>query len=413
MGKLIYNIGIQSYYLGIKIASLFNTKAKLWLAGRSEWRTRLREQVLALDPKRKIIWFHVSSLGEFEQGRPVMEALKKENDVNLAISFFSPSGYEVMKSWSEADLICYLPEDNAGNAADFVSILKPSIAVFVKYDLWYHFIAELKRKDIPQILISARFYKEQSYFKPWGAWYRKLLFMLDEILVQEQQSFDLLKSFSLEKVTITGDTRYDRVLALSKHKDRFPEIETFIEEKKVFIAGSTWPLDEKIMVDFLIEKPFDLRTIIAPHDVSEDHVNSLKKRLGRNTILYSELGKLKDENILIIDSVGMLSRIYRYGHISYVGGAFKEGLHNILEPAAYGLPVITGPDHSGFLEGPAMESAGALFRVKKRLDFEELITQMMTNEAFYSKASANAKSFIEKHGGACDKTVKIIERYLN
>lgn len=413
MAKLIYNIGLNSYYFGIRVASIFNHKAKLWIEGRKNWREHLKAQSKKLLSDRKTVWFHVSSLGEFEQGRPVMEALKKNKDINLVLSFFSPSGYEVMKDWPLADVICYLPEDNAKNATDFLSMLKPDLVVFVKYDLWFHFLKALEKRSIKSVLISSRFYPGQVYFKKMGTWYKGLLFLLDEILVQDQVSYDLLKSIYYQNVKITGDTRFDRVLELSKHQDRFSEIEKFIDGKKVFIAGSTWPLDERVMVDYLINNKQDIKSIIAPHDVSEDHVRSLKESLNGNAILYSEIQHLHNEKVLIVDTIGMLSRLYTYGDISYVGGAFKEGLHNILEPAAFALPVITGIDHSGFTEGPAMQAEGALFKVNNREEFSVIMNKLLENQAFYNESSTAARSFIEKNRGASEKTIKILEGYLS
>lgn len=413
MAKLIYNIGLNSYYFGIRVASLFNHKARLWIDGRRNWRKHLKKQTTKLKPDHKTVWFHVSSLGEFEQGRPVMEALKKNNNINLVLSFFSPSGYEIMKDWAGADVTCYLPEDNAKNAKDFLSIIKPDLAVFVKYDLWFHFLKALKKRSTTSVLISSRFYPDQVYFKKLGTWYKQLLFLLDKILVQDKVSYDLLRSISYQNVTITGDTRFDRVLELSKHQETFPEIEKFIDGNKVFIAGSTWPLDEKVMVDFLVHDAHDIKAIIAPHDVSEDHVQVLKKSLKGKAILYSEIQNLNDEKILIVDSIGMLSRLYIYGDLSYVGGAFKEGLHNILEPAAYGLPVMTGPDHSGFPEGPAMEADGGLFKVNNAKEFTSIMNRLIDDKAFYEKACTKAKSFIESNSGASEKTIKVLEGYLS
>jgi len=412
MGKLLYDISLRSFYLGIKIASFFNDKADLWIKGRKDWKTRLVQAVEKLEKQRKNVWFHVSSLGEFEQGRPVMEELKKNNDINLIISFYSPSGYEVMKDWKVADLICYLPLDTANNAKDFIKIINPVLVVFVKYEFWYHFLEQVKKSRIPSILISARFYPSQSFFKSWLPWYRKLIFLFDNILVQDQVSLDLLNSISYLNTQITGDTRYDRVVKLSQNEDIFTEIESFIGEKKTFIAGSSWPLDEKIMIPFIKDDKRDVRFILVPHDVNKDHVLSLQKKLAGKAILHSEIDKLEGQTTLIIDRIGMLSRLYKYAYISYIGGAFKEGLHNILEPAAYGIPVITGPDHSGFPEGPEMENNGGLFKVKDQDDFKQIINRLLEDEEFYLKASEANRSLISNKKGASEKTISILERYL-
>lgn len=410
MGRLGYEISLFSYYLGITLASPFNPKAKEWVKGRKNWRKKIKAQLKGLNSSKKTVWFHVSSLGEFEQGRPLMESLKSEH--NIVLSFFSPSGYQIMKNWDGADIVCYLPIDTKRNAAEFIEFIKPSLAVFVKYDVWYHYLDQLKKNNIPRVLISARFYPKQLFFKKWASWYRKLIFLFSEILVQDEQSLSLLKSIGYNDACLTGDTRYDRVLELSKNSDEFPKIASFCGDKRVFIAGSSWPSDEQMMYDYMLKNKHDMRFIIAPHDIGFEHIRSLKSKLGDQAILFSEIDKIQNEKILIIDSIGLLSRLYKYAFISYVGGAFKEGLHNILEPAAYGIPVITGPDHEGFLEGPAMEKAGALFRIDDAIQFAEIMDQLISDSTFYANAARSAHQFIEVNSGASSKTYKVLQGYL-
>ncbi len=412
MGKTLYNIGVWSYYQGVKVASLFNEKAKLWLVGRKEWRENLKLAVTRLNPNQKNVWFHVSSLGEFEQGRPIMEQLKKEKKINLIISFYSPSGYEQMKDWELADLVTYLPLDTQKNSVDFIEIIKPDVSLFVKYDIWYHYLSQLKAKKIPRLLISARFYPSQTFFKSWASWYRKLLFLFDHILVQDELSLNLLHSIDYKAAEISGDIRYDRVDELSKNKDRFSDIEKFINGKQVFVAGSSWPSGEKVMLRYFLEKKHDIRIIMAPHDVSKEHIASLIQKCKGKAIRYSEIDKVNGEHIILVDSIGILSRIYKYAQIAYVGGAFKEGLHNILEPAAYGIPVITGPNHEGFPEGPSMEENGGLFRVKNEIEFTTIVNELLENKEAYSKASDAAGKFIKERKGASSLTLKVIDRYL-
>jgi len=358
------------------------------------------------------VWFHVSSLGEFEQGRPVMEEMKKTENINLILSFYSPSGYEQMKNWMNADLVTYLPLDTKKNASDFISIIKPDLSIFVKYDLWFHYLSQLKSKSIPALLISARFYPSQFFFKSWTSWYRKVLFLFDRILVQDQESLDLLHSVDYKNAEISGDIRYDRVDELSQNKDRFNEIEEFIGDKKVFIAGSSWPLDEKVMISYFLKNEHGLRIIIAPHDVSDDHINSLLQKFKGKAIRYSKINEISGEYILVVDKIGILSRIYKYADISFIGGAFKEGLHNILEPAAYEIPVITGIDHDGFPEGPAMEKEGGLFRVKDENQFALRMDKLLLNEQAYASASRSAGRFINERKGASLRTLKVIDQYI-
>lgn len=412
MGKILYNFGVWSYYQGVKIASVFNDKAKLWIEGRVNWRIRLKKAASQLNPDQKNVWFHVSSLGEFEQGRPVMEELKKTKNINLILSFYSPSGYEQMKNWPNADLVIYLPLDTKKNAADLISIIHPDLAIFVKYDLWFHYLSQLKAKSIPTLLISARFYPSQYFFKSWTSWYKKLLFLFDRILVQDQESLDLLHSINYKNAEISGDIRYDRVDELSKNKDRFNEIEEFIGDKKVFIAGSSWPLDEKVMINYFLRNVHNLRILIAPHDVSDNHINSLLQKCKGKAIRYSKLNEISGEYILLVDKIGILSRIYKYADISFIGGAFKEGLHNILEPAAYKIPVITGIDHDGFPEAPAMEKEGGLFRVKDEIEFALIMDKLLINEQAYFNASRAASHFINDRKGASLRTLKVIDQYI-
>jgi 3-deoxy-D-manno-octulosonic-acid transferase len=412
MGRLLYDIGIFGYSFGVKTASLFNEKARLWIDGRRKWRKRVESSVQELDPGRETVWFHVSSLGEFEQGRPLMEELKRDKEINLILSFYSPSGFEIMKNWSGADLIIYLPLDTEKNATDFIRLIDPSLAIFVKYDFWYHYLKALKKKEIPCLLISARFYPDQLFFKKWAKWYRSILFLFDKILVQDQLSMDLLASVSYDNALLTGDTRYDRVWELSQHNDRFPEIEKFIDGRRLFIAGSSWPLDEKIMLPYIRKNKKNMCFIIAPHDIRTAHVLSLKNKLDGKVMLFSEWNSSSQEEVLILNSIGMLSRLYKYAYVAYIGGAFKEGLHNILEPAAFGVPVITGPDHKGFLEGPLMEEEGALFRVSNEEEFAEIMDRLIGDADFRNKASEKARNFIQHHTGASEKTLAHVEEYL-
>jgi 3-deoxy-D-manno-octulosonic-acid transferase len=412
MGKALYNAGVWSFYVAVKLASAFSEKAQLWIEGRVAWRDRLKKAVSAFDSNSKTIWFHVSSLGEFEQGRPVMEELKKTKNINLLLSFYSPSGFEQMKDWSVADAIVYLPLDTEKNAIDFIKIAQPDLSIFVKYDLWYHYLKQLKENCIPVLLISARFYSTQAFFKKWASWYKSLLFLFDRILVQDQVSYDLLQSIAYKNVSISGDIRYDRVDELSRNSDDFPKIKSFIKAKKVFIAGSSWPLDEKIMLDYFLKNEHDLRVIIAPHDIGKEHIKSLIQQYKGLAVSYSDFKEKSEAKVLIIDSIGILSRIYKLAHIAYIGGAFKEGLHNILEPAAYGIPVITGSDHKGFPEGSEMEKAGALFKVDNESEFVSIINTLLTDEHAYSEANRNAKKFIQDRKGACLQTLNSIENYI-
>lgn len=412
MGKLLYNLGVSAYGIAIRFVSPFNQKASEWVAGRKKWKSKLTNAVATLNPNKPVVWFHASSLGEFEQGRPVMEALKKANDINLVLTFFSPSGYEVMKKWLTADLIFYLPLDSKKNAVDFIGLIKPDIAVFVKYEFWYHYLKQLNSHKITTYVISARFYADQLFFKRWATWYRKVLFLIDKIYVQDKSSLELLEGIGYKLAELSGDTRYDRVNELSKHSDQFPEIEKFANSEKLFVAGSSWPSDEEIIVRYINENPEKYKYLIAPHDISERHLKKIEKLLNVPFQRYSNYKMETPSRVLILDTVGMLSRVYKYATVAYIGGAFKEGLHNILEPAAYGVPVITGPDHDGFSEGAAMEKAGGLVRIKSDNEFKILMNQWVDDEEMRKKAAYTARLFIQEQTGATQKITKDIESVL-
>lgn len=413
MGKFLYNLSVNAYGISVRLVSPFNQKAAAWVAGRKDWKSKLTDAIRTLNPDKPVVWFHASSLGEFEQGRPVMEALKRDNEINLILTFFSPSGYEVMKKWLTADLIFYLPLDSKKNATDFIGLIKPDVAVFVKYEFWYHYLKQLDNQKITTYIISARFYANQIFFKRWAKWYRKVLFLIDKIYVQDNSSLNLLEGIGYKPVELSGDTRYDRVNELSKHSDQFPEIEDFVNNEKLFVAGSSWPLDEEIITRYINENPDKYKYLIAPHDIGESHLKKIEKLLNVSSQRYSTYNKEEASRVLILDTIGMLSRIYKYATVAYIGGAFKEGLHNILEPAAYGVPVITGPNHDGFPEGPALEKAGGLVRIKNDKEFESLMNQWAIDEEIRNNAASAARLFVQDQTGATQKITKDIEMVLS
>ena len=412
MSKFLYNLGIVGYRLAVRIFFPFNDKAKQWVLGRKDWKNRLVESLGKLNSKKPVVWFHASSLGEFEQGRPVMEALKKEKDINLVLTFFSPSGYEMIKKWPTADLICYLPIDTHKNATEFIRLIKPVVAVFIKYEFWFHYLNQLNKQKIKTYLISTRFYPEQLFFKSWARWYRKMLFLIDKIYAQDNDSVNLLSGIGYHDVELAGDTRYDRVEELSRNTDRFPEIEKFIKSEKLVIAGSSWPLDEALFCNYINLFPESFKYLIAPHDIGENHLKKIESLLKVPFQRHSAYDGKKPARVLILDSIGMLSRVYKYAVIAYIGGAFKEGLHNILEPAGYGVPVITGPDHKGFPEGPEMEKAGALIRVNNFEDFKRVMNRWESDNENRARAANAAKNFVQSRTGATKKITKNIVTLL-
>ncbi len=332
----LYKTGIFFYTLLAKIAALFNEKARFFVNGRKNWQKKLAEKT---DKNARYIWIHCASLGEFEQGRPIIEEIKKQfPELKIALTFFSPSGYEIRKNYDLADLVMYLPADTKQNARDFISTLNPEKVFFVKYEFWYFYISELKRKNIPLFIVSAIFRENQQFFKntPWGKWYRKMLFQFEHIFIQNETSAQLLKSVGLHNYTVSGDTRFDRVAAIAKSSKKIPIVEKFRENSPLLIAGSTWKPDEELLSEY-INKSSGAKFIIAPHEVSEANINRLLQLLKKPVARFSQIENVPVENldVIIIDSIGLLSSLYRYGNLAYIGGGFGVGIHNILEAATF------------------------------------------------------------------------------
>ena len=355
--KWIYKTGIFLYVIAIKIAAFRSTKARNWVKGRAE-------QLPIFDsPSYKNddwVWFHCASLGEFEQGRPVMEELrKKAPHYKILLTFFSPSGFEVRKTYPGADLVLYLPLDTKSNVEKFLQTFQPKLAVFVKYEFWFGYLDALKQKNIPTFLISARFRTDQIFFQFYGSWFRKQLECFSEIHVQDEDSAKLLNSIGYSRFVVSGDSRYDRVYSNAQSPQSLPLIENWIQGRKVLIAGSTWPEDDSVIFPWHSEY---WSLIVAPHEISEHRIQAIESSCGTTSIRYSELMKEPQKShVLILDNVGMLLSVYALGNMAYVGGAFGKGLHNILEPAACGLPVIFGPEHSKFIEASELiKHKGAL-----------------------------------------------------
>ncbi len=410
----IYNIGIFGYLLVVRLASLFNTKAKLFIKGRKNIFEELEKR---LDAKNRPIWFHFASLGEFEQGRPVLENLKAADpEQKIIITFFSPSGYEIRKDYALADVF-YLPLDTANNAHKFIEIVNPKQAIFTKYEFWFHYFKALYDKQIPLYLISGIFRPKQAFFKFYGSFNRRILSFITHFFVQNKESVQLLKSIGLENVSLSGDTRFDRVYENSKQPKKITVIETFCDQSPIFIAGSTWPADEKLLLA-LTEKYPDWKFIIAPHEIGATHIDEIVS-LYPDSIKFSVFSsQLKDESLklkaqsspianrqtLIIDNIGMLSSLYQYASIGYIGGGFGAGIHNTLEAAAFGLPVIFGPKYEKFQEAKDLIAIGA---GKSISTSEELISAF---EFFKNnqEASEAAKNYVENKKGATKMIVNLI-----
>lgn len=406
---------IISIYAGlVRLVKYFNPKARLMIDGHRNIFDILENQI---DPSCKYIWFHAASLGEFEQGRPVIEQIKKDYpQYKVLLTFFSPSGYEVRKNYPMADVICYLPFDRQKNVGRFLEIVKPSIAVFIKYEFWYNYLTELHKQQIPTYIISAIFRPTQLFFRWYGIRARKVLGYYAKICVQNDASKELLEQVGLKNIVVCGDTRFDRVVDIRNQAADLPLIETFVtkSDSKTLVVGSSWPADEDIILPFFNEAT-GLKLIIAPHEIHESHLVSIEAKLNRSTIRYSQL-EGKDPSIydcVIIDCFGLLSSIYRYGQFAYVGGGFGVGIHNVLEAAVYSIPVIFGPNYQKFREAVQLLDAKGGFSIAGANDFRDLMVKLLENQAnLLTSSGAQAGNYVQNNTKAVEKVMTELKCYL-
>jgi 3-deoxy-D-manno-octulosonic-acid transferase len=399
-----YNIVIKIYYGFLYIMSFFNKKAQLWIQGRAN---------NAIKPLNNCIWFHFASLGEFEQGRPVLEKFKVLfPDKPIVITFFSPSGYEVRKNTPLADAVYYLPLDTAANAQHFIDTVKPEMAIFTKYEYWYHFFNELHQRHIPLYIISGIFRPGQVFFKWYGALHRKMLGMVSHFFVQDEASKNLLKTLQKDNVTVSGDTRFDRVWANAQQPKAIAEIVDFKAGQKTFIAGSTWPKDEELLSDLVGLYP-DWKFIFAPHEIGEGKVSHLMSLLPEDeTIRFSQISDLKsnlsDFKILVIDNIGMLSSLYQYGEVAYIGGGFGVGIHNTLEAAAFGLPVIFGPNYQRFREARELIELKAGISINDIDELKKAAALLMKDTEYRSFISNKISGYVRENTGATESILRYV-----
>jgi len=406
--KLLYNLGIWGYYLLLRIVSVRNKKAQKWIAGRKEIFVRLQE---AITPGELILWFHASSLGEFEQGRPVIEAIRALSpEYKILLTFFSPSGYELRKDYPFADYVFYLPLDTPKNAARFIEIVQPKKAFFIKYEFWYNYLTQLKKAEVPTYIFSALFRPSQIFFKPWGRWYLQAIRTFEQIFVQNQDSYDLLAKYNFTNVSLSGDTRLDRVGQIADAAPKLEKLEFFCNGQKIIIAGSTWPEDEEFLIPYLNKHPEGVKFVIAPHEVTPQSLARISSAIEKSYAYYSTATKeeLLKADVLIVDGYGSLNSIYRYGHIAYVGGGFTSGIHSILEPAVFGLPVIFGPDYHKFQEAHDMLAIGAASCINNAEEFNNQMDSYLFDHEKLRIASSMASGYVNKNRGASKAIVKFL-----
>ena len=411
----MYSLAIHFYAFIIALISPFHKKA--WIMRLGQWKTNsiLREKI---DRNAKYIWFHASSLGEFEQGRPMMEKIKAEHpEYKILLTFFSPSGYEVRKNYNGADVICYLPFDTPYRVKKFLNLANPSIAVFIKYEFWGNYLQELKHRNIPVYIISSIFRRDQLFFQWFGYPYRKMLYCFTHLFVQDDRSAALLKEFGITNVTVTGDTRFDRVLDVRNQARELSPVEHFVceggkEKRLTLVAGSSWPQDEEILIPYFNEHP-EMKLIIAPHEIHREHLMYIESLLKRPSVRLSDVfhdqSLAEGKDCLIVDSFGLLSSIYRYGTIAYIGGGFGAGIHNTLEAAVYGIPVLFGPKYHKFKEAKDLIKVGGGFSVSDKQSFCEKMDELLTYHEVLDAAGESAGQFVNGNAGATDKILRIIK----
>lgn len=410
--RKIYHWGLRAYETGLRLAAPFHSKARLWVEGRKGWRKQLQA---ATQGNKNWIWFHAASLGEFEQGRPLIELIKaKYPHYSILLSFFSPSGYEIRKNYPLADYVCYLPMDYPGHACDFLKILQPQLAVFIKYELWLNYIAEMKRRNIPAILIAASLTADSRFLKSRLAPYYKEAFLsFRAIFTQEDVTVQLLRSFTDHTSIIPSrDTRYDRVLATQQAAASLPLIEAFIQGRPCIIAGSSWPQGEKALLEAFAElnKSLDICLIFAPHEIKAEHIQNQARRFTDDSWVLSHGNPPSDRSILWIDQIGMLSRLYRYADIAYIGGALGgHGLHNILEATAFGVPVLFGPRHGDKPEALALIEIGGAMVVEDGVGVEAEVKKLLAAPEAQAALREKLKAFIAEQAGASEQILDWLE----
>ncbi len=413
--RFLYNTLVYLAVFVLKIASLFSSKLRLFVKGRKNVFKIIEKEIKVND---SVIWIHAASLGEFEQGRPVIEELRKEHpNCKIVLTFFSPSGYEIRKNYELADVVCYLPMDTIFNAKKFIKLANPSIAIFIKYEFWPNYLNQLNKKQIPTFLISGIFRENQVFFKVQGFWMRKHLKGIHHFFVQDHFSEELLKTIDVHKVTVAGDTRFDRVKKLLENNEELPFVNNFKDNHYLLVAGSTWQEDEIQLVDYINHQSLSAeKFIIAPHNISTEGVLRLKNSIDKKVVLFSEMEnkEMSDYDVFIVDTIGILSKIYAYADVAYIGGGYtKSGVHNTLEAATYGLPIIIGPNFKKFKEVQDLVAKEGCLSVDNKEDLSEILKELYDNKTLRTSKGEITKKYVEGNLGATQKIMKTLSNYLS
>lgn len=407
----LYNFGLILYVWAIRLAAPRHRKARLWLEGRKDLYRRMRE---AIDPEARIVWVHVASLGEFEQGRPIIEEIRKSHPAyKILLTFYSPSGYEIRKDYKGVDYIFYLPVDTPRNARRFLDAARPEIAVFVKYEFWLNLLAELRRRKIRTYIVSAIFRRDSIFFRPYGGLWRQALETFDVLFVQNDESKKLLAELGFDNVLVAGDTRFDRVAEIARAAKHIDIVERFKGDERLFVAGSTWGPDEDLLLQLMNENP-DVKFVIAPHEMDEGRIARLLAETRGGALRYTQCTPRTgygSRQLLVLDTVGLLASVYGYATWSYIGGGFGAGIHNTLEAATFGLPVAFGPNYGKFKEARDLVTLGAARAVENYEQLRAWFIPLRDNEQYLQKTCRIAKDYTTRHQGATGIIVKTILRH--
>lgn len=405
----MYTIGIYLYMLAVKLAALFgHKKAERLIEGHREIFSLLEK---GIKEGKDYVWFHASSLGEFEQGRPLIEKFRATHpEYRVVLTFFSPSGYRSARNYQQADVVCYLPFDTPANVRRFLDIVNPKMVFFVKYEFWLNYLSALKKRNIPTYIVSSIFRKEQVFFRWWGGFYRKALHCFTHLFVQNESSKELLASIGVKNVTVVGDTRFDRVAKIAEQAHLLPLVASFVEDgKKIFIAGSSWGPDEDVYIPYF-NRTSGWKLIIASHEVNEERIKQIEEQVRGLCVRYTQatIEEVRSAKCLIIDCFGLLSSIYRYGTVAYVGGGFGVGIHNVLEAAVYGIPVFFGPNNYKFQEAQQLKACGGGIEISSRAEFEEKIAAMDKDSSVIENAGDAAGKYVSQNAGASARIFEVL-----
>jgi 3-deoxy-D-manno-octulosonic-acid transferase len=410
----VYNLLVRIYGFIIRLSSIRNAKAQHWIAGRKNWKNNLKKKLSDLNSNKRI-WIHCASYGEFEQGRPLIEAIKQKHpEYKIVLTFFSPSGYEAFHNWKGADVICYLPLDTPSNAKNFVKLVSPQAALFIKYEFWVNVLLELKKQNIPSFLVSAVFKPHHPFFKWYGGVFRNSLKTFTELFIQDEASAKLLKQIGIQNYEICGDTRFDRVSDIKNQFKPIPYFEEFCRNKKIIIAGSSWPKDEEVLIESFIQlNDPELKLIFAPHNIDQKSIQNLEQLLTKNNLPYSLFSAQKiepEKQILIVDAMGLLSKLYHYADIAYIGGGFNSGIHNCLEPAVYLKPIVfCGGDYfHKFNEAVDLLKMGAAKNISTSTELESALTYFLNDTLAVSEIKNKLDDYFRKNSGTTERVLGFI-----